>query len=273
MKKTLSVIMCALLLTLALLVPAAARERASFVVLGDSIAQGVGADDMAVDSYAALVAKECGYELTNRAKAGDTSKAMLLKVKHNAAIREAIRGADIIEISIGGNDFLLGNMAKVVREASAGNLEPVERILVTFRKNFADIIGEIRSLNPDALVIVETLYNPISNDPDMHKVFESALNLLNACYYDYLADNPGSYVVADVHGAFAGKQGLIFKDNIHPSSAGHRVIADTVEEVLKARNAVADIPQTGSAASFAVLALAASLVGAAAARRRKDDEH
>ena len=268
MKKLFSVILCIVILALPVCAVSSFAAGESFVVLGDSIAEGVGSDDPAVDSYAAVVAEKNGYELTNIARAGSTSKNLMDKVLNDEEARKAIKNADIIEISIGGNDFLLNNMLLTVAGAMAGNFSRVDEILVTFRENFDTTITEIRSLNPDALVIVQTLYNPMGGT-QFFDAYEAALERLNAVYSDYLKENPGAYIITDVHGAFHGKEGLIYKDNIHPSPAGHAVIAETLMKTISARKTDASIPQTGGTVSYALLALAFCSAAAAAVTVKK----
>lgn len=269
MKKIFSVILCAVIFALPLCAVSCFAAGKSFVVIGDSIAEGVGSNDPAVDSYAAIVAEKNGYELTNIARAGSTSLDLLNKVKLNKDAREAIKNADIIEISIGGNDFLLNNMLLTIAGASRGDFSRVEEILVSFRKNFDKIITEIKALNPTALVVVQTLYNPMGGT-ELFDAYEAALEMLNGVYVDYLSENPGSYIITDVHGAFAGKNGLIYKDNIHPSPEGHTVIADTLLKTLARGKTDLSIPQTGGAVSgIAFLLAAASLAGIAVTRKKK----
>ncbi|MDR1465327.1 MAG: GDSL-type esterase/lipase family protein [Oscillospiraceae bacterium] len=106
MKKIIAAILCTALLVLpfGLLAQAAEPAAGKFLVLGDSIAQGVGAI-CPDNAYASRVAREKGYELRNFGMGGDTSAALLRKVREDETIRQAVREADIVDISIGGNDF------------------------------------------------------------------------------------------------------------------------------------------------------------------------
>ena len=104
--KTLLALLLVLVLGIGFSLPAFAAKTVKYVVLGDSIAEGVGASDKKTGGNAALIAKARGYELANFAVGGIPSET-LLKLLEKDNIRQGIKKADIIDISIGGNDFLL----------------------------------------------------------------------------------------------------------------------------------------------------------------------
>ncbi len=203
-------------------------KNGNLVVLGDSIAQGVGADSED-SSYSYILAEERGYNLHNCARMGKQSAELLSDVTQNEEIRAYIKDADIIEISIGGNDFLLGNVLKLVAFALFGNYSPVEETVKNFKENFDKIIAEIRALNPDAYIAVQNLYNPLSRVPFLNKVVGKAIDILNESYQSY-AETDMKYFVVDLNSVFNGQKGLIAKDFIHPSQKGHELIAETLSK-------------------------------------------
>ena len=225
MKKILAGILCAALLLLPLgIFPHASDTPPKFAVLGDSIAAGAGVSDKE-DAYAWLVARAKGYELSNCAQGGDTSANLLGKVTGDETIRQCIREADIIAVSIGGNDVLTADFVSLVRNGLLGDYSAMEPVLDTFRENFAAIIGELRALNPDATLAVQTLYNPAFPLPSLLAVYEYAVKGINGVICGYLGAHPGAYVVADVYAAFAPRSGMVSTDRVHPAAAGHAIIA------------------------------------------------
>jgi len=241
MKKSISAILCSILLCLPFgVLSYAQQERAPlYVALGDSIATGAGMknkDGRKDDAYAWIVAQEKGYDLRMLAKGGDISAGLLDKVTHHELIREAIQKADIITVSIGGNDFL--NEADIFALILRGlwhDYSQMQPVLDLFRDNFGRAVAEIRALNPDAMLIVQTVYNPLS--PlllSVHKTFGVGAQGLNAVITDYLAENPGAYLVADVYTAFKCRVGMVRIDFKHPSRRGHAVIAGVVMDVIDA---------------------------------------
>ena len=222
-------ILCAALL-LAFGVMPRAQEAAPtrFVVLGDSIAEGASAL-IESNAYAERIAREKGYALQNFGKGGDTSHSLLYKVTQDEAIRQAIREADIIEVSIGGNDFYPS--VYLLATGLLGDYSWLEPRGAALHENYYAAMDEIRALKkPEALLIVQTLYNPVFSfmPPSARELYARGLAEINGAIRGYLADNPGAYRIADVEAAFEGRHGLVFFDMVHPTGIGHGVIADVV---------------------------------------------
>ena len=114
-KKLLSILLtlalvCALTATAA---RAAYGAGTKFAVLGDSISAGEGASEQA-KSYAELIKADRGFDLANFAVGGHDSDDLLKILAENADALKAIREADIIDLSIGGNDLLHANVITLV---------------------------------------------------------------------------------------------------------------------------------------------------------------
>jgi len=215
------------------------------VVLGDSIAAGEGASDPA-KSYARILAAEKGFKLANHAVPGHKSTDLLEILANDKAARKAIREADIINLSIGGNDLLASNvitlvLALVFLNDSSGIDEYVEG----FRVNFAKIIKEIRKLNKDALLVVQTQNNTMDGIPLVGGAYDTAISKLNVVFFDYLKANPGAYKIADVYSFFKG-HGVEFAhpDKLHPSDAGHAELARVVGAVIDGKK-LSPVPLEG----------------------------
>lgn len=110
--------------------PATARAeepaQESYVVLGDSISTGYGLDEEAGEaSFASLLAEEYSFALKLLAKDGQTAVELAEQLE-DPEVLEDIAGADLITITIGGNDFmqaLYTYLANAYNEAaSAGTL-------------------------------------------------------------------------------------------------------------------------------------------------------
>jgi len=206
-----------------------------FVVLGDSIAAGANILDKQL-AYAWIVAGEKGYTLTNFARSSAESGQLLQRLEEEEEVRRGVREADIIAVSIGGNDMLHADQAiPLVADIVRGDFTWAQPVLDAFRSNFDRIVGELRGLNPDALLIVQTLYNPAcAGSPltGLEETYDALLSGLNDAIRGSLSEQPGAFVIADVDAAFRGQTGLIFIDTFHPSAAGHAVIADVLLDVI-----------------------------------------
>lgn len=95
----------------------AAEGQKSYVALGDSITSGYGLSDDD-PGFTELVAESGGYALTNLAEDGATS-ADLLETLSEEETSAAVAEADLITVTIGGNDLmgaLYGYLAEVYNE-------------------------------------------------------------------------------------------------------------------------------------------------------------
>lgn len=210
----------------------ASESSLNYLVLGDSIGVGAGVINPDEASYGRIVADTNGYNYKNHAVSGYNSGAMLahIKLPH---VRKAIKEADIISVSIGGNDFLTSNMVQLGFEAAVlKNFSTFDKIAERFYKNYCKIIGEIKELNPNAVILAQTLYNPMSNALD--SFYQEGVNRLNSCYLRYLSEHSGSIVIVNVANAFEGHPEYIANDCVHPNAQGNVVIARLVLETLKA---------------------------------------
>ena len=222
-------LLCALTATAA---RAAYGKGTKFVVLGDSIAAGEGASEKA-KSYAELIKADKKFDLANFAVGGHASDDLLKILAENREAIAAIQKAQIIDLSIGGNDLLHSNVITLVlRLLVLGDTTAADEYINSFAEKFPLIINRIRALNPKALLIVQTLYNCMEGVPLVGDAYEVAIVKLNQVYRDYLAAHKGAYVLADVYAAFKGREGLVFRDRIHPSDAGHAMIARVLTAVI-----------------------------------------
>lgn len=235
MKKILSVLLT-VLMVFSFCVPAfAAEEKLNFLSLGDSIAAGYGLINPNQQAYGAIVSNTNGYNFKNDAISGHTTQAMLNRISQKKVAQD-IANADIICVSIGGNNFLLNNLPELINDALVNNdYSKFDAIADNYYVDLGTIMDTLKELNPDATILLQTLYNPMYADADLRTVYQAGADRLNAVMRQYLADNAGAYTLVEVGAAFGEDESLIYVDYIHPNSKGHVVIAT---EVLKTLNAL-----------------------------------
>ena len=234
MKKFLSVI--SVLLVISLLLPVSAfaaqkEEKLNYVLLGDSIARGAGVLNPDEACYGLMVANTNGYNYVNHGIDGYTSAA-LLKLLDKEEVAKDIADADIISISIGGNDFLTANiLALLFADIFTKDYSKYYEIQETFYENFCGIIGKIKQSNPDALILMQTIYN--MRHDFLKGVNQKGSDLLNECYRRYLDEHPGAYVLVDVAGVLDGRWDCLAADTIHPNGTGNIEIARLILTALR----------------------------------------
>lgn len=230
--KKITALLMAVLMIFAAAVPAfAADEDLNYVVLGDSIGYGAGVLNSDEACFGKIVADTAGFNFKNDAVNGYRTSDLINHLGKDK-IKADVAAADIISISIGGNDFLRGDMAQLIEEANKGDYSRFDSIAEEFYKNFCTIIKTVKEINPDAVILMQTLYNPGADS--IKAVYQQGADRLNAGYRKYLADNPKAYELLEVADAFVGHPEYVAADYIHPSAQGNVVIAGIVLNKLNA---------------------------------------
>ncbi|QKG84922.1 hypothetical protein GXN76_10875 [Kroppenstedtia pulmonis] len=211
-----------------------AKEKGTlnYLVLGDSVARGMGSQKP-VQGYGSLVAKGLGKEeislkLINKGVSGQTS-GKLAEYLQTPDIQEKIEEADLISLTIGGNDLV-----KVALDDQ--NLISVwnkfNSIQKDYGKNLTRILADIRRWNPDAPIILTTLYNPLSPDVAFYRISNSLLNNWNDTMKQTANRYPLTHVV-DIHQRLQELQGNWLADQIHPNNKGYRMIAEGILDEIR----------------------------------------
>lgn len=217
----------------------------SFVLLGDSIADGYAVADNPSYQYANIIADQMGYTLINDAVSGDDTDDLLTKIKDEQPTAEHIRNADVIGISIGGNNLLHLSAAKIAKLTVQGSDgEEAKSLLNGLKKGVNDIFSEIRNLNPNSPIYLQTVYNPFCGTTSLlYKAFEPTVANLSSkakAIFEDICKNDSNAKIVDIYSLFkqhydeTKKTDYIFTDWIHPSKAGNNAIAVQYINQLKA---------------------------------------
>ena len=229
MKKIISIILT-LCFILALCPAVFAEETLNYVVLGDSIAAGTGVLNGKQACYGKIVADTNGYNYVNYGVNGYRSIDLIDRVLTNEQAINDIKNADIVSISIGGNDFLQQNLPKLIYLAAQGDYHHLDNIEANLYDNLDVIITTIRSLAPDCVILMQTLYN--THISLMGEIYDLAIPRVNNVVYSYLENNPGVYEVIDAATAFDGHPEYVAVDTIHPTAVGNVAMAEIILEKL-----------------------------------------
>ena len=229
-QKVISVLLCVALLFSLLSLTAGAKAQTRYLVLGDSIAYGSGLVNSKEAVYGKIVADTNGYAYENYAVPGHTTDDLMRRME-GEAVRDAIAGANIINISIGGNNFLRGNLNGLLFDGIVKeDYTRLDKIAGEFYDDLTEIIATIRKLNPKAAILLQTLYNPQTGD--VGKVYQQGCNRLNTKMRDFAKNNPGQILIADVGKALTDSKHDFALDRIHPSAVGNEKIAKVILKTL-----------------------------------------
>jgi len=231
MKKIVSILL-SVVLTLSVfgITAFAEEEKTDYVVLGDSIAFGAGMVNTVGACYGKIVADTNGYNYSNHSIPGITSGVLLGMLKTDS-VEKRVKEAEIISISIGGNNYLTNNMVALAVDCLVTKkTDRFDKIANVFYDEFCEIMDVINELNPDAVVLMQTLYNP--QDGAAGIVYGLGGDKLNEMKRKYDAEHPGEIVIVEVGEALNQNRANFADDKLHPSSRGNEVIAQTILDVL-----------------------------------------
>lgn len=239
------------------------------VALGDSITRGYGlAEDE--KSYVDILTEEGCFESNNFAVNGRTSVVLLESLqKPSQKEKQALEQADYIVMSIGGNDMLyllnklvdgvlpsdsMSNPAEAMENLvdMANKLTPenMESDIAYYKSTVEKIIKLLQKMNPKAEIVMQTVYDPfkpvfvvapvvfsyMENDINYaYERVESCIDGFNTSLVE-LSKKYG-FKLADVSKDFkeSDKKYInmsLSNPDIHPNAAGHRRIAEIVEQTL-----------------------------------------
>lgn len=248
MKKYTTIILSiAIMLSMFTVCGYAETEKPFYLVLGDSIAYGSGISNSKEACYGKIVADTNGYDYANHSIPGHTTTNLINRLKDETVIAD-LKKADIISISIGGNDFLMSNLIGLMFDSIVlGDHSEFDRIADGFYANFCEIIDIINSHNADAVILMQTLYNPQSGY--LRAPYQEGADRINAAIEKYSNDNPGEIIIVDVAKALGDDMANFADDEIHPSAQGNEIIAniilDKLEELDLGNNASPVIAEKG----------------------------
>ncbi len=177
----------------------------SIVFLGDSLTAGLGVQP--AEAFPALVGEKIRaaglpYQVENAGLSGDTSAGGLRRIDWLLQ-----RRIDLLVVELGANDGLRGLDLKSMKD------------------NLQAIIDKTKAKNPQVKIVLAGMQVPPNLGAEYTAGFQRVFNELarenNATLIPFLLEGVG------------GHRELNQQDLIHPSPAGHRIIADLVWRTLE----------------------------------------
>ncbi|HFK1428726.1 MULTISPECIES: SGNH/GDSL hydrolase family protein [Bacillus cereus group] len=193
------------------------------VSLGDSLTRGVG--DKEGIGYVGRMKEDLQKDykqkiaLTNLAVSGAKMPDLLKQIESSGA-QYSIKQADVIVLTIGGNDLFPGweSLGKIDLETYRPDTE-------TFQNEAKKIIEEIRKLNTDSPIFWLGLYNPFEDVEDL----KGASNIVvdwNASLEKLAVNNKNVYITPTFDLFQNRGKDLLYSDHFHPNEVGYTYMAD-----------------------------------------------
>ena len=185
--------------------PAATPRAKTVVFLGDSLTAGFGVQPN--EAFPALIGEKVRaaglpFEIQNAGLSGDTSAGALRRTDWLLQ-----RPIDVFVIELGGNDGLRGLPVKALKA------------------NLQAIIDKAKSKNSSVKIVIAGMQIPPNLGADYAADFQRV--------YADLAQENNAVLIPFLLEGVGGNRDLNQPDLIHPTAAGHRVIAELVWRALE----------------------------------------
>ncbi|HEX9654462.1 MAG TPA: arylesterase [bacterium] len=180
-------------------------EKKTILFMGNSLAAGYGLNPEL--AFPALIQQKIDslkwrYEVVNAGLSGETSAGGLRRI--DWLLRRKI---DVLVLELGGNDALRGIAIDVTR------------------KNLQGIIDKAKRAYPQVKMVIAGMQAPPNLGPNYTRQFRDL--------FPQLAQTNDATLIPFLLEGVGGVPELNQADRIHPTSQGHRIIAETVWRKLK----------------------------------------
>ncbi len=205
------------------------KDSIMIVSLGDSITRGVGDDEG--QGYVRRVKEtlEKDYNQTstisNLAVSGAKTSDLATQL-NNKSVQEAIRTADTIMLSIGGNDLFPG--ADQLNQQFLKSYRPDEK---TFQKNLQTIFQQIRKQNQSAPIYALGYYNPFHNVEGLD-ASSSFVSKWNEILEQTVLQLDNAYVIPTFDLFYNEEEKYLYTDHFHPNKAGYIEMANRLSKKI-----------------------------------------
>jgi lysophospholipase L1-like esterase len=199
-------------------------EGVRLVALGDSLTRGIGDEDGGGFVGVLKEAKKGQWIVQNLGVSGATSDDLLEMMK-TRSVQYALSVADVITMTIGGNDLFRGSGELVAIDDAK-----YEKTAETFKGNLVEILTTIRALNPHATVYVIGLYNPFAGVDETNETTRYVHDWNYRTQLIIEAFDGAVFVpIADLF----GKMPPLAADRFHPDNDGYTRIGKRLLEVIQ----------------------------------------
>lgn len=142
------------------------KKHIKLVAIGDSLTYGQGDEDKN-GGYVGIIKKKIEKQYhtnvttVNYGVSGDRSDQILARFNNQKQIRTDIKHADVITMTVGGND-LMQTLQKEIMDSKEDEITAaVNKAGQTYQQKLIRLLTAIRRENPHAPIFVVSIYNPV----------------------------------------------------------------------------------------------------------------
>ncbi|WP_420705897.1 SGNH/GDSL hydrolase family protein [Enterococcus sp. BWT-B8] len=230
------------------------KDIIKYVAIGDSLTEGVG-DLTNSGGFVPILANEIkdrynvnAVDVENFGKNGDRSDQILKRIKKSEDIQKQLGEADLITLTVGGNDLM-----KVIKgDVFNLTVESFKKPLKNYQGQISSLLNEIRKYNEAAPVYILGIYNPFylyfPEIIEMQQIVnnwndgtEETVSEQNNMYFIPINDLLYKGVDGDVGITGAEEDtsskaitnnAIYEEDHFHPNNIGYQLMANAVREIM-----------------------------------------
>lgn len=226
-------------------------KQLNYVAIGDSLTEGIG-DSTNQGGFVPLLSQSLtqsyDYKVSykNYGIAGNTSQQILTRIKKQKTIQQNLSKADVMTLTVGGNDV----MAVIRKKFTNLTVSSFKKPESTYQKKLRQIIDLARRDQPDLPIYILGIYNPFYlNFPDMTEM-QDIINNWNDATQTVTKEYKRVYFVPIndlLYRGIDGQEGIVQTsgdqttvvndalftgDHFHPNNTGYQIMSDAVMEKI-----------------------------------------
>lgn len=224
----------------------------NYIAIGDSLTEGVG-DPTNQGGFVPLLSGDLGdyfnatVNTENYGVSGNTSQQILTRMTENKEITEQLKKANLMTLTVGGNDVLA-----VIRKNLANlKVSSFKKPARQYQERLRKILDLARKDNQDLPIFVLGIYNPFYLNFQELTEMQTVINDWNKKTQEVVDDYDHVYFVPIndlLYKGVDGKEGIVQStgeqttivndalfsgDHFHPNNTGYQIMSDAVMETIR----------------------------------------
>ncbi|MFE5317231.1 GDSL-type esterase/lipase family protein [Paenibacillus sp. NPDC056579] len=214
------------------------KEKIQIVALGDSLTAGTG--DLSGRGYVGQVKEMLGkqfgkpvFVLNNFAIPGFRTYDVLKDMDAKQDIGKSIAQADLVLLTIGGNDLFEGGQGIFNGQNEEGfNPAAAAGRVPEALKRLGQILDTVAKANPNAVIAYVGLYHPFL-DLDEKREGSLLIQKWNTAAFEMINKYPNMVLIPTYDLFELNLNKYLYTDHFHPNQDGYERIAERVVQVVK----------------------------------------
>lgn len=205
-------------------------QNFTVVALGDSLTRGTG--DVTGKGYVGYMMDQLRENskqemvLYNLGIRGLTSTQLAQQVKQKQ-VQKQLQSADMIVITIGGNDLFRGGQTLMEKD-----FDQISQIQTKYLANLGGILSSIRSVNAKGTIYFVGLYNPFNQQADAETTSQ-IVREWNHNTANLTAKYPKTVFVPTADIFQLNVADYLYSDKFHPNAEGYRLIGERIASLVR----------------------------------------